>query len=537
MSQTSESAAGRGGRAGAVATVALTLLRIAVGWHFLYEGVSKLLAPQWTAAGYLQSARGPLAGAFHWMAADPTALRLVDLLNVWGLVLVGAALMLGALTRFSAVCGIVMLALYYMAYPPFSGVEPGMAVEGHYLVVDKNLVELLALAVVALVPTGRHLGLDRLLPGLWARLRKPRARDASEPRPRELEEAVERDPLGRRAVLASLTGVPFLGVFVLAVLRKRGWGSHEEEQLSARVGTGVASDPTTAAAARPDAVTTATIKTFQFTSLKALKGPIPHAKIGKLDLSRVILGGNLIGGWAHARDLIYVSKLVKAYHHKWKVFETFALAEKCGVNTFLTNPVLCETIGEYWRRGIGKIQFISDCGGSDVIEMVQKSIDGGACACYIQGGTADRLVQQGKFDLIGQALELVRRNGLPAGIGGHRIATIKACVERGLTPDFWMKTLHKLNYWSAKPKPQCDNIWCEHPDETIAFMRGLPQPWIAFKTLAAGAIHPEVGFRYALAGGADFLCVGMYDFQLVDDINIALAALAEHQERDRPWRA
>ena len=505
--------------------LALTLLRIAVGWHFLYEGVAKLLADGWTAAPYLQSAQGPLAGLFHSMAASPAALRAVDLLNVWGLLLVGAALMLGGLTRFAAGCGMAMLALYYLAHPPFAGAAPGMAVEGNYLVVDKNLVELLALGVVMLVPGSQLLGLDRLL----AAVRRRKAAGAGEPARRELEQAVERDPLGRRAILASLTGLPFLGALVLAVLRKRGWASHEEQPLAAK-----AAD---AAGAKPDGVTTATIKTFQFTTLKDLKGQIPHAKIGEMELSRVILGGNLIGGWAHARDLIYVSKLVKAYHHKWKVFETFSLAEKCGINTFLTNPVLCDIINEYWKRGIGKIQFISDCGGRDVLAMVQRSIDAGAAACYVQGGTADRLVRQGKLDLIAKAVELTRKHGLPAGIGGHANRTIQACIDHGLKPDFWMKTLHHTRYWSAKPKQQHDNIWCEDPDGTVAMMRDREEPWIAFKTLAAGAIHPKVGFPYALKGGADFLCVGMYDFQIVEDCNLALAALADAKQRPRPWRA
>ena len=527
-------AAGRG--PSTTAATVLLLLRVAVGWHFLYEGASKLTAPGWTSLSYLEGATGPLAGLFHTMAASPATVRVVDLLNVWGLLLVGAALMLGVLTRLTAGCGILMLALYYLAHPPFGGTAPGMGVEGHYLLVDKNLVELLALIVVAALPASRRFALDRLLGALWARRRR-RAPGAVEPTQRELEAAVNPDPLGRRAVLASLAGVPFLGAFLLAALRKHGWRSHEEERLAAEAGTDAV--PGTAVAAGPAtaATTSATIKTFQFTTLAELKGPIPHAKIKDLELSRLILGGNLVGGWAHARDLIYVSKLVKAYHHKWKVFETFALAERCGINAFLTNPVLCEIIDEYWKRGIGRIQFISDCGGSDVLAMVQRSIDHGAAACYIQGATGDRLVRQKKFDVIAQALELIRRNGLPAGIGGHRLATVQACVERGLIPDFWMKTLHHTRYWSAQPKDQCDNIWCEHPDETIAFMRERPEPWIAFKTLAAGAIHPKVGFRFALKGGADFLCVGMYDFQIVEDANLALAALAEHQQRDRPWRA
>jgi len=506
--------------------LALLLLRVAVGWHFLYEGLWKLATPGWTSAGYLKGSQWVLADVFHGIAANPTAQTVVDQLNIWGLVAIGGALILGCLTRLAALFGMVLLALYYVAHPPF--LASGMPVEGHYLFVDKNLVELLALCVVAMVPGAGVLGLDRLLSALWHRRRRP-AEVASE---QELAEAVDRDPLGRRAVLASLTGVPFLGGVVLAGFKKHGWLSHEEEALA-----GTASAAAKGGEQKVDAVTTATIKTFQFATFKDLKGPIPHAKIGKLDLSRVILGGNLVGGWAHARDLIYVSKLVKAYHHKWKVFETFALAEKCGVNVFLTNPVLCGVINEYWERKLGKIQFISDCGGRDLLAMVQKSIDAGACACYVQGGVADDLVRRKQFDLIGKALDLTRKHGLPAGIGAHKLATVTACVEQGLEPDFWMKTLHDHRYWSAQPKQQCDNIWCEHPDDTIAFMKTQEQPWIAFKTLAAGAIHPKVGFRYALKGGADFLCVGMYDFQIVDDINIARDALAENQQRERPWRA
>jgi hypothetical protein len=313
--------------------------------------------------------------------------------------------------------------------------------------------------------------------------------------------------LGRRAALAGIIGAPLAG----ACLPKQ---------------------------PKVDAVTSATIKSFNFRTLKDLKGQVPHAKLGKLELSRLILGGNHIAGWAHARDLLYVDALVKQYHHKWKIFETFALAEKCGINAFLTNPVLCEVIKEYWWRKLGKIQFISDCGGSSIEEGIKVSIDAGAAACYIHGGMADGMVLRKQFDQLAKGLELIRANGLPAGIGGHKLATVQGCVEAGLKPDFWMKTLHHHRYWSAREgKDECDNLWCDKPDETIAYMKERPEPWIAFKVLAAGAIRPADAFRFALKGGADFLCVGMYDFQLVEDTNIALEALAENQQRDRPWRA
>jgi uncharacterized membrane protein YphA (DoxX/SURF4 family) len=502
----------------------LVILRVAVGWHFLYEGLAKLYAPGWSSAGYLELSRSAFAPVFNWIAANPSVLRLVDLVNIWGLMAIGLALILGLFTRIACGSGIVLLFLYYLANPPFVGLDFGVPTEGHYLIVNKNVVEMAALIVLLAFPTGRFLGLDRLIQ--IARNRRSQTGAADKGSASQTGQAGESQPavrgaLDRRELLKALATLPVLGVFTVAVLRKLGWESYEEKRLAEEV----------------DAITSATIKTFDFSSLKDLRGTLPHAYIKDLKLSRMILGGNLIGGWAHARDLIYVSKLIKAYHNKAKVFETFMLAERCGVNTILTNPILCGVINEYWRRKLGNIQFISDCGGNDLLAMVKKSIDNGACACYVQGATADGLVRAGKFDMIAKALDMIRQNGLPAGIGGHYLGTIKACVEQGLEPDFWMKTLHHTNYWSAKLEEEHDNTWCENPEETVAFMKDLEQPWIAFKVLAAGAIHPKEGFRYAFENGADFICVGMYDFQLVDDVNIALNVLAEDIQRDRPWRA
>ena len=110
-------------------------------------------------------------------------------------------------------------------------------------------------------------------------------------------------------------------------------------------------------------------------------------------------------------------------------------------------------------------------------------------------------------------------------------------MELGLEHDFWMKTLHTHNYWSAKHPTWHDNLYCYDPDETINFMETLEKPWIAFKTLAAGAIKPEEAFPYTFNKGADFICVGMYDFQIIDDVNLALSAIDGVRERARPWRA
>ena len=68
-------------------------------------------------------------------------------------------------------------------------------------------------------------------------------------------------------------------------------------------------------------------------------------------------------------------------------------------------------------------------------------------------------------------------------------------------------------------------------------MGTVKKPWIAFKVLAGGAIAPPDGFKFAFENGADFICVGMFDFQIIEDVNIALEVLANLKRGPRPWFA
>lgn len=497
------------------ATYFFTALRILVGWHFLYEGISKLLTPGWTAKLYLMGSNWIFADLFHRMAASDVTMKIIDFLNIWGLILIGFLLFIGLLVRWASVAGSLLLLLYFIAYPPIPGYTFGTVNEGSYLWVNKNLIELFILLVFIALPPALFYGADRLI-------KRWREEKAHAPIPDAREEGMYR---GRRELLKDMISLPFLGAFAYALYKKNKWDSFEEKLLKAK----------------PDSVSGSTLLSFNFSKLDDLKGQVPKGRIGNVELSRMILGGNLIGGWAHARDLLYASDLVKAYHTDERVMMTFQLAEKCGINTVLTNPALIRIIKKYWHETDGKIQFISDCGSKTLIEGIRLSEEAGAAAMYVHGGECDRLVQDCKYDEIAKALELIRSFGKPAGIGGHRLETIKGCVAHGIKPDFWMKTLHHLNYWSARPGSdqsdmiKYDNIWCEQPVETVEFMNSLEEPWIAFKVLAAGAIRPKEGFKYAFDSGADFICVGMYDFQIVNDVNIALDSLT-NVNRVRPWR-
>jgi len=154
-------------------TTALVVLRVLIGWHFLYEGLGKLMNPAWSAAGFLNQSRGPLAELYRGLAADASALANVNLLNKWGLTAIGLGLILGCFTRAAAASGILVLVLFYFCNPPYPGYFYSIPAEGSYLIVNKNLVEAAALALVFLFPTGRAAGLDALLHGLFRRAPRP----------------------------------------------------------------------------------------------------------------------------------------------------------------------------------------------------------------------------------------------------------------------------------------------------------------------------------------------------------------------------
>ncbi|MBN2273679.1 MAG: DoxX family membrane protein [Bacteroidales bacterium] len=141
----------------------LVLLRVSIGWHLLYEGVVKIINPDWSAFGYLMDSKGLFAGLFQSMATHQGILQVVDFMNMWGLFLIGLGLMAGLFTRFSVICGIILLSFYFLSHPPLAGIQYIIPQEGSYLLVNKTLIEILALFVLLVFPTGQAAGIDRFL--------------------------------------------------------------------------------------------------------------------------------------------------------------------------------------------------------------------------------------------------------------------------------------------------------------------------------------------------------------------------------------
>lgn len=141
----------------------LVALRCLIGWHFLYEGVVKIINSSWSAYPYLMDSKGILADVFYYIAGNSTLLEVSNYINIYGLTLIGLGLITGCLARFAAMGGIAFLVLYYMSHPPFIGADYMMPTEGSYLWVDKNLIEIGALMVLLYFPTSQIFGLDKFI--------------------------------------------------------------------------------------------------------------------------------------------------------------------------------------------------------------------------------------------------------------------------------------------------------------------------------------------------------------------------------------
>jgi len=142
--------------------LSVLLLRLAIGWHFFYEALVKLYNPGWSAKGYLASAEGVFAFFFKWLAGNEFLLSLVDFINMFGLLFVGLGLLLGLFYRGATIVGMALLGLYYLAHPPlFSG--SSIPTEGSYFLINKTLIEAIAIFVLMKFPTNQVYGLDGLL--------------------------------------------------------------------------------------------------------------------------------------------------------------------------------------------------------------------------------------------------------------------------------------------------------------------------------------------------------------------------------------
>jgi hypothetical protein len=279
----------------------------------------------------------------------------------------------------------------------------------------------------------------------------------------------------------------------------------------------------------------------------AAAGATWNGKIGKLELSRLMLGGNLLTGAAHSRDLRYVGPLMYRYNTPEKVVETFDLALKNGINSINTHIAdrNNHVVKDYRKKNGDRLKWIvavyATPMAADPFNLIDKAKNEGADAIYLWGVAADGLLPK-NMDLLKRTVDRMRATGLPIGIAAHTLKVIVACEKEKIDVDFYQKTFHSRHYPTAqKPEDKADfgnfdNAWCSSSDEVAEVMKNVKKPWIAFKVMAAGAIPPKEAFSYSVNSGADFVLAGMFDFQVAEDAKIMHDAL-DKVKRTRPWMA
>jgi hypothetical protein len=282
------------------------------------------------------------------------------------------------------------------------------------------------------------------------------------------------------------------------------------------------------------------------------KATVPQGRIGDLEISRMLLGGNLLTHYTHSRDLKYVYNLTANYNTEEKIHETMALAEAYGINTLSIHnpPGMIDKLKRYRHRHNGKMQWIV-CPIAEITEdmkpyaeMTKQLVDEGSEAIYLWGVRSDVLVAQGRMDLVRKAVEIAKDLGVPSGVGAHDLRVVVECEKHDIPNDFYIKTFHHHNYPTGpktgeidRPYQEIPGYWCKDPAETIEVMRNVTKPWIAFKVMAAGAIPPKDAFQYVFENGADHVLAGMFDFEVAEDTMILNETLANLKGRTRPWRS
>ncbi|MGD0226589.1 MAG: hypothetical protein ABSF71_30040 [Terriglobia bacterium] len=204
------------------------------------------------------------------------------------------------------------------------------------------------------------------------------------------------------------------------------------------------------------------------------------------------------------------------------------MCEEGGINTTIlrTDEQIVRVINRYRKERGGKLQWIAQTypEPDNLKDNIKLAIDNGAVAAFCMGQHADEVfVKPGKAELIGAVVSFIKQNGLVAGVGSHSMELPIISEQQKFEPDFYFKTFNSAGYYTQDTR------------DVAALMKTIRKPWIAFKVLGAGRVLPKDGFDLAFKSGADFINVGMYDFQVESDVSLVRDVVKRHAQRDRPW--
>jgi len=260
--------------------------------------------------------------------------------------------------------------------------------------------------------------------------------------------------------------------------------------------------------------------------------------LGDLNISRFILGSNPFSGFSHHSP--EMDQIMRRYFSTARIKELLLQAEELGVNTLIarTDHHVMRFLLEYWDDG-GQLQwFAQTCPEiGDHPTCITRAVTGGAKACHLHGGVMDFLYAQGRLDEIPPVIQMIRDNGLLAGIAAHNPKVIE-WAESYLDVDYYMCSY----YNSAHRDERAEHVsgmeeWFIEEDRQAMtrLIKQLSRPAIHYKVLAAGRNDPREAFDIVAQTmrQTDMVCVGIFNrdqyLMLQEDIDLLYRALERRQ--------
>ena len=216
------------------------------------------------------------------------------------------------------------------------------------------------------------------------------------------------------------------------------------------------------------------------------------------------------------RDLIWTDEFMLRYNSGVTLGRTVRYCLHCGIDSAFAEPKVLEKMNEEAKAVRGELKFFANCADSNDVAL---AVSGGAKGAYLRPETADAFAKKGDAEGLKAIFGVLKGTKLPVGIGAEDVATVKFCVANGVVPDFWVLAFHSLDYPAARMETRCNNIWCVDPEAAAAYMKTRPEPWVAIRVLAGGAIDPVRAYKFAKDHGAAAVAIDLLDYRIVETVN------------------
>lgn len=251
--------------------------------------------------------------------------------------------------------------------------------------------------------------------------------------------------------------------------------------------------------------------------------PLPTVQLGKFTITRLISGGNPIGGYSHATPDL--SSAMLEYFTPERTVAYVHSLERNGISTWQFDyfDYIATALRKARDEG-SKIQFICvhHAGRKGALPEVIRDVN--PIAVMHHGGVTDSLFRQGKAGEVHDFVKRAKDLGVLAGVSTHNPDNVRRMVDEAWDVDLFMTCFHNLTRpvdeqrakfggAAAFDEPFVDT----DPLEMVKVVRDTPKPCLVFKILAAGRrcwstakLEEAFKFAYGSIKKSDAVIVGMF---------------------------